>query len=198
MVYLSLYIGEGGVLMNDTDIIELYFKRDENAIIQTKNKYQHKLNGLAFKIVRNSEDCEECVSDTYLKAWDTIPPQKPSFLFAYLAKICRFICFGRIDYNNAKKRSGETIALTDELLECIPSDLSEISTQSQMLKEVLENFLDSLSEEKRLIFMRRYWFFDSVTEIAKRFNISESKVKTSLFRTRAKLKLHLEKEGIKV
>ncbi len=184
--------------MNDIDIIELYFKRDENAITQTKSKYQHKLSGLAFKIVQNSEDCEECVSYTYLKAWDTIPPQKPSFLFAYLAKICRFICFGRFDYNNAKKRSGETIALTDELLECIPSDLSQINIESQMLKEVLENFLDALSEEKRLIFMRRYWFFESVTEIAKRFNISESKVKTSLFRTRAKLKLHLEKEGINV
>ncbi len=182
--------------MNDTDIIDLYFKRDESAIIATKDKYHHKLSGLAFKITRNKEDCEECINDTYLKAWNTIPPHKPKFFFAYISKICRFICFGKLDYNNAKKRQGETIALTDELLECIPSYLSDISIESQFLKEILENFLDDLSKENRLLFMRRYWFFESISEIAIRYNISESKVKTSLFRTRNKLKIQLEKEGI--
>ena len=146
----------------------------------------------------NKEECEECINDTYLKAWNTIPPQKPKFLFAYLAKTCRFICFGKFDYNNAKKRKGETISLTDELLECIPNSLNESSIESNILKEVLENFLDGLSKEKRLIFMRRYWFFESIEEIANRFNISEGKVKTSLYRTRTKLKLYLEKEGISV
>ena len=88
--------------------------------------------------------------------------------------------------------------MTNELLECIPNSLNESSIESHILKEVLENFLDGLSKEKRLIFMRRYWFFESIVEIANRFNISEGKVKTSLYRTRTKLKLYLEKEGISV
>lgn len=184
--------------MNDNEIIALYFDRDENAIKHTKMKYGSKLSGLSFKILKSSEDSEECVSDTYLKAWNAIPPQKPSFLFAYLAKICRFICFGKLDYDKAQKRNAQMIALSDELLECIPSSLTENILSEQALKDILESFLKGLSEEKRLIFMRRYWFSDGISEIATRFNISESKVKTTLFRTREKLKIHLNKEGINI
>lgn len=184
--------------MSDDEIIALYFSRDENAIKQTKTKYGGKLSGLSFKILKNSEDSEECVSDTYLKAWNTIPPQKPIFLFAYLAKICRFICFGKLDYGKAQKRNAQVVTLSDELLDCIPSSLTETLLSEQALKDILESFLRGLSEEKRLIFMRRYWFADSISEISTRLNISESKVKTTLLRTREKLKIHLNKEGINI
>ncbi len=184
--------------MNDNEIINLYFQRDENAITETKKKYDTKMKGLSFKILKNNEDMEECVSDTYLKAWITIPPQKPIYFYAYLAKICRFLCFGKLDYNNAQKRNAEIITLSDELLECIPSNLSESQIDEQILKNILECFLESLSQEKRLIFMRRYWFSDSISEISKRYHISESKVKTSLYRTRSELKIYLQKEGITI
>lgn len=182
--------------MNDNEIISLYFSRDEDAIRQTKMKYESKLSGLSFKILKNSEDSEECVSDTYWKAWDTIPPQKPVFFFAYLAKICRSLCFGKLDYDKAKKRKAEVVTLSDELLECIPSDLSDGILSEQESKDILDRFLNSLSEEKRIIFMRRYWFSDSISSIATRLHISESKVKTTLLRVREKLKDHLEKEGV--
>ncbi|MEG0914082.1 MAG: RNA polymerase sigma factor [Oscillospiraceae bacterium] len=184
--------------MNDNEIIALYFGRDENAINQTAIKYGSKLSGLSYKILKSSEDSEECVNDTYLKAWNTMPPQKPAFLFAYLAKICRFLCFGRIDYYKAQKRKAQFVALSDELLQCIPSNLTETIPSEQALKGALESFLKGLSEEKRLIFMRRYWFFDSISEIATSLHISESKVKSTLFRTREKLKNYLKKEGVNI
>ena len=96
--------------MNDNQIIKLFFTRNEDAIAQTDNKYGSRLLGLAANIVRNNEDAQECVNDTYLKAWDTIPPTKPEHFFAYLAKICRFFAFGRLDWNNAAKRNGEVVA----------------------------------------------------------------------------------------
>lgn len=184
--------------MQDSEIIALYFGRNENAIEETKAKYGCALNGLAFKILKNNEDSEECVNDTYLKAWETIPPQKPAHFFAYLAKICRFICFGRLDYNKAQKRNAEVVTLSEELLACIPSGLSEVSIDEELLKELLERFLKSLPKEKRLIFMLRYWFAESVEEIAERFSISQSKVKTTLFRLRGQLKTHLNNEGVNI
>jgi len=181
--------------MNDSEIINLYIKRDENAITETKFRYGSKLCGLSFKVLKNSEDTEECVNDTYLKAWNTIPPQIPTYFFAYLAKICRFICFGKLDYSKAQKRNAEIVTLSDELANSIPYTLSELEVEENYLGEVLTNFLNSLSFDDRFIFMRRYWFFDSIKEICNDFNYKESRVKTSLFRTREKLKKHLESEG---
>ncbi|MFI3326115.1 MAG: RNA polymerase sigma factor [Clostridia bacterium] len=181
--------------MNDLDIIELYFKRDENAIEETKKSYDKKLVKLANNILRNTSDSEESVSDTYLSAWNSIPPQKPKYLFAYLSKICRCVCFDMLDYKNAQKRSAEIVALSDELLMCIPSR-DENNSEGKELTKALERFLLSLEKESRVIFMRRYWFCESVRDIAKKFNFTESKVKTSLFRTRGKLKRFLESEGI--
>lgn len=182
--------------MNDTDIINLYFDRDEEAIKQTKNQYGKGLYGLSIKILRNNEDSEECVNDTFLKAWNTIPPQKPTYLFAYLAKICRHLCFGKLDYEKAAKRKAEIVELSDELLACIPSNMSDVAISDESLKHILEDFLKGLPEEKRLVFMRRYWFSDSISEIAKRYNLSQSSVKTTLFRTREKLKNYLMREGV--
>lgn len=182
--------------MDDDKIIELYFARDETAIKETTQAYGKKLDHLSFSILKNTEDAKECVNDTYLKAWNAIPPQSPTYFYAFLAKICRHLCFGKLDYRNAKKRSFEVVALSDELANCIPDKLSETEFEDKVIGVILTRFLNTLSEDSRLIFLRRYWFCDSISELAKRYQISESKAKTSLHRTRKKLKAYFEKEGI--
>lgn len=184
--------------MEDNKIIELYFSRSEAAISETAFAYGKKLEYLSYSILKNTEDTKECVNDTYLKTWDVIPPEKPTYFYAFIAKICRYLCFGKLDYKNAAKRNVQIIALTDELANSIPDKLSEIELSGDEIGNVLTAFLKSLAEESRLIFMRKYWFCDSVSEIAKRYEVSESKVKTSLYRTRQKLKTYLETEGISV
>lgn len=184
--------------MQDAKIIELYFARDENAIRETSSTYGGKLDRLSFRIMKNTEDAGECVNDTYLKAWNAMPPQKPTYLFAFLAKICRHLCFGKLDYQKAKKRNFDIIPLSDELLECVPDRLSLVEPEQQVIGDILTAFLNNLSADNRLIFMRRYWFSDSISEISKHFDVTQSKVKTSLFRTRAKLKSFLESEDIAI
>ena len=184
--------------MTDSQIIDLYWARNEDAIKQTDYVYGRKLHHLADKIVQNFEDAQECVSDTYLKTWDTIPPKRPEYFFAYIAKICRNFALGVLDWKNAAKRKGEVVALTQEMEACIPDPQHERRLEGEELGEVLNRFLETLSYENRVIFMRRYWYLDTIYEIADRFGISESKVKTQLHRTRAKLHAFLEKEGITV
>lgn len=198
LIGFSLYIGEGGVLMKDTKIIDLYFARDENAIQETASVYGQKLDRLSFRITKNVEDAGECVNDTYLKAWNTMPPQKPTYLFAYLAKICRYLCFGKLDYQRAKKRNFDIVTLSDELSACIPDKFASLQQEQQVIGDILTTFLKNLSDNNRLIFMRRYWFSDSISEISQRYDITQSKVKTSLFRTRGKLKSYLERQGISI
>ncbi len=183
--------------MQDLAIIDLYFSRDELAISLTDAAYGSKLRSFSYGILKNTQDSEESVNDTYLKAWDTIPPQRPTYFYAYLSKICRFICFGKLDYKNAKKRSGELVTLSDELLNCITTNL-DTDLDEKHLTEVLQKFLDTLKKEQRVIFLRRYWYCQSIEEIAKITKFSQSKVKTSLFRSREKLKKQLESEGIHV
>lgn len=182
--------------MDDNNIIKLYFARDENAIQETIYVYGKKLDSLSFGIMKNFEDAKECVNDTYLKTWNSIPPQKPTYFFAYIAKICRYLCFDRLDYQNAKKRKFDVITLSDELISCIPDKLASAQFEQQVIGDILTSFLKALSKENRLIFMRRYWFSDSIFEISKRYHMTESKVKTSLHRTRNKLKAYLESEEI--
>ena len=184
--------------MEDEQIIELYFRRDQDAIVQTELAHGAKLNALANRILMNHEDAQECVSDTYMKAWETIPPTRPSYFYAYLAKICRFLCFGRLDWNNAAKRKAEIVELSAEMELCIPDPSRERQMESQELAGLLNEFLSTLPEESRKIFLRRYWYADSITEIAQRYQMGESKVKTRLFRTRNALRSFLEKEGITV
>ena len=182
--------------MNDIAIIDLFFKRDEKAVEATKNSYGSKLTGLAYNILRNKQDSEESVSDTYLKAWETIPPKRPvEHFYAYLSKICRFICFSKLDYKNAQKRTAEIVTLSDELVICVPSNIDS-KIDEENLTKALEKFLETLNRESRVIFLRRYWYCESIDEISKKLNFGKSKIKTSLFRTRAKLKKHLESEGI--
>lgn len=184
--------------MEDAKIIDLFWARDEEAIAQTDAAYGRKLHILANRIVQSHEDAEESVSDTYMKAWNTIPPQRPTYFFAYLAKICRNFALGRLDWNRAAKRNAEVVTLTEEMALCIPDRSQERQLEGEELGKLLNRFLGELSQESRLIFLRRYWYTDSIGEIAARYGISESKVKTRLHRTRIKLHSFLEMEGIYV
>ena len=184
--------------MTDLQIIDLYWARKEQAIQETDLRYGAKLHTLANKIVQNFEDAQECVSDTYLKTWDTIPPKRPEYFFAYLAKICRHFALGVLDWKSAAKRKGEVVALTQEMETCIPDPQHERKLEGEELGEVLNRFLETLSYDNRVIFLRRYWYLDTVAEIASRYGMTESKVKTQLHRTRAKLHGFLQKEGITV
>ena len=182
--------------MEDQQIIQLYWLRSEQAIEETEKRYGSRLHSLAYRIAGVQEDAQECVSDTYLAAWNSIPPQWPEYLFAYLAKICRNLCLDRLDWLNAAKRKGEVIALTREMELCIPDRRRDFDLEGKALGEALNRFLGTISRENRMIFLRRYWFADSIAEIAARYGLTQSKVKTSLHRTRKKLSDFLKKEGI--
>lgn len=182
--------------MEDKEIIQLYWDRQEQAIRETEAKYGGKLNALAYRIVNTHEDSQECVNDTYFTAWNTMPPQWPEFLFAYLAKICRNASLGRLDWLNAAKRKAEVVTLTREMELCIPDRSQDRHLEGKELAELLNRFLGTISRENRMIFLRRYWFADSIQEIAGRYGMSQSKVKTSLHRTRTKLSAFLAKEGV--
>ena len=184
--------------MTDAQIIALFWARNEDAIQETDTAYGRKLYAISDKILRSRQDAEESVSDTYMRAWETIPPQRPNYFFAYLAKICRNFSLGRLEWNSAAKRNADVVSLTQEMERCIPDRSHERKLEGNEIGRVLNQFLDSISLESRLIFMRRYWYTDSIAEIADRYNISQSKVKTQLHRTRNKLQLFLESEGIYV
>ncbi len=184
--------------MEDKKILELFFARDEDAIRQTDAQYGRRLLVLADRIVLSREDAEESVNDTYLKAWETIPPRIPNHFFAYLAKICRNFALGRLDWNNAAKRKAEVVSLSQEMELCIPDTRRADTLEGRELGRLLNDFLRTLSKENRMVFLRRYWYVDTVAEIAQRYGISESAVMTRLHRTRKKLSEFLQKEGIYV
>lgn len=183
--------------MDDEKIVELYLQRDEAAIGRSAEKYGERLRSLAYGITREIETAEECENDTYLEAWNRIPPHEPkNYLYAFLAKITRHTSINRCRERNRLKRKAYICELSAEMEECIPSpDDAESRLDDMMLAEAINGFLKKLDEEKRNIFIRRYWYMDSVGEISARFGISESKVKTTLFRCRKKFREHLEKEG---
>jgi len=182
--------------VKDAKIIELFFQRDEQALKETDTAYGRKLYALSNNILNNREDAQECVSDTYMETWKSIPPKRPQYFYAFLASICRHLSFNRLDWRLAAKRNAEVVALTQEMEMCIPDTRQEAEMDRQELRRVLESFLDELAKENRLIFLRRYLYADTVAQIAERYGISESKVKTQLHRTRAKLRNHLSREGI--
>ena len=184
--------------MDDKTIIALFWAREEEAIRQTEQHYGSRLQALSNNILRSVEDAQECVSDTYLKAWNTIPPSRPQYFFAYLAAICRNLSLNKLDWKAAAKRKAEVVTLTEEMALCIPDEAWERQRSRKELGDLLNRFLDDLSKESRLIFLRRYWYLDTVAQIARRYSITESKVKMQLSRTREKLRLFLQKEGISV
>lgn len=184
--------------MEDRKIVELFFARNEDAIKHTDAAYGRRLFTLADNIVKNNQDAEECVSDTYMRAWGTIPPQKPRYFFAYLAKICRYFALDKLDWKMAAKRKAEVISLTQEMETCIPDHDRDRKLAGKELGQILDAFLRSLTPENRMVFMRRYWYVDTIAEIAVRYEISEGAVQMRLNRTRTKLAAYLEKEGIRV
>ncbi len=182
--------------MEDNKIIELFFKRDENAVKQTKESYGKQLYALAFRILQSKEDAEECESDTYLKAWNSIPPQKPNHLFAYLAKICRNNALNMAEKASTEKRNAVIVELTKELSDCLPDNSTLEKAAEKELGETISEFLRTVSTDNRIIFIRRYFLSETISDISKALSLSESKVKSSLFRTRNKLRDYLSKEEL--
>lgn len=184
--------------MDDNKIIELYWDRSEQAISETSKKYGRYCHYIAYSILHNDEDSEECVNDTYLRAWDSIPPLRPNKLQTFLGKITRNLSLNKWEKLSAEKRgAGQTSLILDEISECIPSEGDALQNiENMVIREAINRFLDELSAETRKMFVRRYFYMSSVKEIANEYGISESKVTVTLFRTRKKLKTALEKEGI--
>lgn len=183
--------------MEDNQIIELYWKRDENAIEETAQKYGAYCFAIANNILNNQEDSEECVNDTWLRAWNAIPPQKPENLKLFLAKITRNLSFNRVETQNAKKRgNGELSLVLDELSECLASHSNVEDTYlAKELSESMRRFVRKLPEREGNVFVRRYFFMEPVAVIAKNYRLTENHVMVILSRTRKKLKKYLVKEG---
>lgn len=184
--------------MDDSKIIELYMVRSEQAISETSKKYGRYCHYIAYNILHNDEDSEECVNDTYLRTWNSIPPRRPNRLQTFLGKITRNLSLNKWEKLSSEKRGAGQISLVlDELTECIPAneDAGRI-VENMVIRDVLDRFLDELQAETRKIFVRRYFYMSPIKEIADEYGLSESKVTVTLFRTREKLKTVLEKEGI--
>lgn len=182
--------------MEDQKIVDLYWARDQEAIAETEAKYGAYCHSIAFGVLRNPEDAEECVSDTWMRAWNAIPPEQPRSLRVFLGRITRNLSLDRLDYHRAGKRDGERDALFSELIACVPASGDDFARVE--LADLLSRFLWAQSSEARNIFLRRYWFCDDLEQIAQRFGLRVGAVKSSLFRTRGKLRKYLEKEGISV
>ncbi len=185
------------MVTNDAEIIRLFFGRDESGIAEMSEKYKSYCTRIALNILNIREDAEECVNDAFLTAWNTIPPNSPEKLSAYLGKLVRNNAINKLEKNRAGKRGGlNSEIVLDELAEIIPSESSvEQEQEAKELMEEINRFLRGLSHEKRSIFICRYFFCDSVRDISASMGISENKVSVTLNRIRAKLKAHLEKRG---
>lgn len=185
--------------MEDCNIIKLYFERSENAVAESDSKYGKICRKVADNILHNFQDTEECVNDTWLTAWNIIPPKKPEFLGAFFAKITRNLSLTRLRKKLAEKRKGnETDLCIDELAECVADSKQNNITDSVEIKDSLNRFLASINQKHRIIFMKRYWFVYSIEEIAKDMSMNSGAVKMSLSRTRSRLKSFLESEGIEL
>lgn len=184
--------------MEDRQIVDLYWARSEDAISETANKYGKYFKSIAYNILHNAEDCDECVNDTYFNAWRAMPDKRPDALAAFLGRITRNLALNRWESYSAEKRgAGQTPLVLEELHECVPgANATERTVDDLMLAEVFNRFLESLPVKTRRIFVRRYWYLSSVREIAADFGLGESNVKMTLLRARKKLKSLLEKEGI--
>ncbi len=180
--------------MEDREIIALLWQRSDNAIQALAEKFGRRLQRLAQNILPSPWDAEECVSDTYLALWNSIPPQRPEPLAPYALRICKNIAVSRLRASLASKRSGYEIAL-DELSEAIGTQALEETISARELGRAIDAFLGTLSTENRVIFLRRYWYGDSVAQIAGQVSLSENTVSVRLSRSRAKLREHLKKEG---
>ena len=183
--------------LSDAEIVALYHAREEKAIDESARKYGTYCHSIARAIVQNEQDAEECVNDTYIRAWNSMPPHKPSRLSTYLSKLTRNLSISRYRREHADKRDPDGVAVLDEMVECLPdADTTGELSDEIALKDAINAFLASLPTRTRIVFMQRYWYFCPVAAIARSMGMSESDVKVTLMRTRQKFRTHLEKEGI--
>jgi RNA polymerase sigma-70 factor (ECF subfamily) len=183
--------------MDDRQIVDLYWARAESAVEESSKKYGKYCYRISYDILHSHEDAEECVNDTYLRAWNAMPPHRPVRLATFLGKITRNLSIDRALYNRAKKRCAEVELALDELAECITEDDRTLSpSETLALRDAINGFLATLPERTRALFLRRYWHLHPTRQLAHDFGMTEGSVKALLHRTRAKLKKHLEKEEI--
>ena len=183
--------------MEDLQIVRLFFERDERAIGETEIKYARLCRTIALNVLGNAEEAEECVNDTYLSLWNTIPPAEPDNFKAYVCRITRNLALNRLAYNSAQKRSSAALVPLSELEDALSAKtLSE--DDGRELGRLIVSFLRTQKADARNIFIRRYWYLDTVAGIAAKYSFSESKVKSMLYRTRCKLGKYLKKEGFEI
>lgn len=183
--------------MDDREIIELFFKRSEQAILELSNKYGNICTKVAHNILNNRLDTEECVNDAYLGTWNTIPPQNPNPLLSYVCRIVRNLAIKKYHANTAAKRNSIYDVALDELEHCFPSSASvEEEYNALETAGIIDKFLETLDSKNRIMFVRRYWHSDSLEDIAKLFSTSSHNVSVRLSRTRAKLREYLMREGV--
>jgi RNA polymerase sigma-70 factor (ECF subfamily) len=184
--------------MDDLHIIELYFARDEQAVRETDRKYGKLCFRVAKNLLFNNEDSEECVNDTYLTLWNKIPPTRPINFMAYICKITRNLSLKKLEVSSAMKRSATAIISLSEIEATLPDHSIANGVNDEELGKLISSFLWNEKELDRNVFLRKYWFFDSISDIAERYSLSENNVKSMLFRTRNRLREFLRKEGIEV
>lgn len=190
---------ERGRSLEDREIVELYWRRDEEALRESDRKYGRLCGYVARNILKSRQDQEECLNDTWFGAWRAMPPKRPEFLSAFLCRITRNLALKKADYNHAEKRQPEVLLSLEELGECVSGrEEPDEQVDAVWIGELISEFLWSCGKEQRDIFLRRYWYYDSVAEIAERFGASESKVKSVLFRMRKQLRKVLVQEGVKM
>jgi len=185
--------------LDDLRIIELYWERSEDAILETEHKYGKLCRYIIRNILANEQDGEECVNDTYLGAWNAMPPRKPNILSAFIGKIARNQALKKYEYVTAERRNPEAALSLMELEECVSSrDAVETEFESKRIEKAISDFLWRQDEDKRMVFIRRYWHFEPIAVISRRAGYSESKVTSMLYHTRQKLRVYLESEGIEI
>lgn len=181
----------------DAQIIAKLFAREEDGLRLLAEAYESRLLAIARSIL-SEEEAAECVNDTLLAVWNNIPPNRPDFLFAYAAAICRNAAYDRLRFEHAKKRKAEVVSLSEEMEECIPAGGVRADEIPGEFERILADFLRGLPKEKRLMFVRRYWYGDTLEMLSKHFGCSVSRVKSILFRVRKQCKVYLEKEGVQI
>lgn len=182
--------------MDDGKIVELYLKRDEQSIKETEAKYGKLCYSISYNILKNHDDSNECVNDTYMGIWNAIPPARPNNFMAFVCKIARNLSLKKLEYMMRKKRAKDMVVSIDELQNILPDERYAPGVTDEDVGELISKFLRKQKEDVRNVFIRKYYFFDSIGEIAKRYSFTESKVKNMLFYTRNKLRDYLIKEGV--
>lgn len=181
--------------MEDAEIVDLFFQRSEQAIPETAAKYQGLIFQISRNILENPQDAEECVNDTYLGLWNAIPPHRPNPLLAFVCRVARNVSLNRYRHNHAQRRDESRNLPLEELEGCLAAPSAEETWSAQALGQTLDCFLDTLDRKSRVMFLRRYWFSDSVSWIARQMGITENHGSVQLHRIRSRLKQYLEQEG---